>query len=318
MDDVIMKTGLVDYQQWNKPVKYTEEFLQSLTGDVAYDVNAEHNGGKLTQTNSLYMKNGELYASFDEDVSLEDYGYSTTMYFDMAEYDDYYVPIVGSAKIYSVDRVANPKMWNTCVWNSEDNPKIEDKTTKDKGENVMSDELQGKIEENGALKEKLNTQIRRGDELKENYDKLKEVSDKQSSQMEELTKEHAKELKKLQEKLKANDELIKQYQQKEKDAKYNLAKSVAESRVAKDTPDREDKVNNLINELSDLSDDALEMLNSVNNSNNHKNTTPKGVGASVQGAYDEKLPSEPKEIDGSSTVEEINESLRRKGFNISR
>ena len=318
MDDVIMKTGTVDYQQWNKPVRYTEEFLQSLTGDFAYDVNAEHNGGKLTQTNSLYMKNGKLYASFDDDVSLEDYGYSTTMYFDMAEYDDYYEPIVGSARIYSVDRVAEPKMMNTCVWNSDDTPHIVNKTTNDKGEDVMSDELQGKIEENGALKEKLNSQIRRGDELKQNYDKLKEVSDKQSSQMEELTKEHEKEIKKLQEKLEANDKLIKDYQQKEKEAKYNLAKSVAESRVSKDTPDREDKVKTLINELSDLSDDALEMLNSVNNSNNHKNTTPKGVGASVQGAYDEKLPSEPKEIDGSSTVEEINESLRRKGFNISR
>lgn len=309
-----MKTGLVNYEQWKKPVKYTEEFLQSLTGDCAYEVHAEHNGGKITQTNSLYMKNGELYASFDDDVDEEGYGYSPIINFDMYDYGDYYLPVVnGNTKILSVDKVAKPKIWNNTVWNSEDTPHIIEKEDND-GVDIMSDKLESTLEENGALKSESNRKTKKINDLKDQYKKLQELNDKQSNEIEELKSKNNDDLKKFQRQLDENEKLLKQYQEKEKQAKYDLAKSVAEGRIDKEEPNREDKVSVLVDELSNLSDETLKVLNSQNTVKTHENTAPRGVSASAQGSIEESLPNEPQQIDGNSSLEDIKESLRRKGF----
>ena len=153
-DKLVMETGLMDYDYLHKPVKYTDEFLSSLTGNETYDVHNEHYGEKVGEVTQLYYKDNGLYASFNKDFDVGDKGFSTVLSVsELEEHDDCYVPIPGMARIESVDIVSNPKFTATIcnskdIFNKKDNETDED--------NRMSSELEDKLLENGALKQKLN------------------------------------------------------------------------------------------------------------------------------------------------------------------
>lgn len=277
-DKLVMETGLMDYDYLHKPVKYTDEFLSSLTGNGTYDVHNEHYGEKVGEVTQLYYKGNGLYASFNKDFDVGDKGFSTVLSVsELEEHDDCYVPIPGMARIESVDIVSNPKFTATIcnskdIFNKKDNETDED--------NRMSSELEDKLLENGALKQKLNDKSKIEESLRAEISELKDKLKSSSSEIDELKSKMESDSNSSAEKYDAVVKELDSYKAKEREHRRGLAVKIAESQIADDVDDRESAVNALADNLVNLDESALEIMSKSEPKSKKVEDTPyKGVPA---------------------------------------
>lgn len=302
-DKLVMETGLMDYDFLDKPVKYTEEFLSSLTGNGVLDIHNEHYGEKVGETTQLYYKDNGLYASIDGDFDIDGKGFSTVLTLsELDVHDDYYVPVAGGGRIESVDVVSNPKFTATIcnskdIFNKKDNENDEDKR--------MSNELEDKLLENGALKQKLNDKSKIEESLRTEISELKDKLKSSSSEIDELKTKIENDSSASSEKYDAVVKELDAYKAKEKEHRRGLAMKVAESQIADDVDDRESAVKALADNLVNLDESALEVMSKSEPKKSRVEDTPyKGVPAG----------NDTGEAPREKTINDYNENMTADDF----
>lgn len=312
-DKLIMTAGDIEYPFMNKPVRYTNEFLQSLTGDYGYEVCDEHDGAKITNTNSIYYKDNGLYASFEDDFDTKDKGFSTVIsLWELEEYPDYYLPIPDRAKLEGVDLVSNPKFTATVLNNSEDIKITKSEELQNVNEvDTMSSEMEDKIRENGALKQQLNDRTKLEETLRSQIEELeKQVSNRQE-EIDELRAEIEKGDEAIKEKYAPLREELKAYKDREKANKKSIAVEIAESQISDDVEDKDKAVNELAEELTNLSIDSLRAMKEANSKKPVQDTAFKGVPSGAKPVVEQPKPKSIDEIGADMTMDEFDDLTQK-------
>ena len=134
-------TGMMYYTDigLEKPVKFTEEFLQTIANDTEnVDVTDEHSNDIIGSISQLKCEDGVLYGETSSELDLTGKGLSPVFNCDFVDKGSYYEPI--NYKVTSVGLTTKPR--NKILYNSIETSFV----TNGKGDEKVSDELRAMLD----------------------------------------------------------------------------------------------------------------------------------------------------------------------------
>lgn len=169
----IFEPCVIEYEEYDKPVKYTEEFLKEIASNtISSKISNEHYGDAIGTMSNFTFTDGKLFADADSSESLKKFSPSFED-FTLVEEEDYLIATGG--RLVEVASTINPRLDN-----GGSNMAEEDKTKEFLANEV--ERLQKEIAKRDVViernKEKLSsfnemeTELTSLRELKENNEKL--------------------------------------------------------------------------------------------------------------------------------------------------
>ena len=137
----LWQTGMMNYTDigLEKPVKFTEEFLQTIANDTEnVDVTDEHSNNIIGSISQLKCEDGVLYGETSSELDLTGKGLSPVFNCDFVDKGSYYEPI--NYKVTSVGLTTKPR--NKILYNSIETSFV----TNGKGDEKVSDELRAMLD----------------------------------------------------------------------------------------------------------------------------------------------------------------------------
>lgn len=206
----IWHTGFMDYENEDKPIRFTEEFLQKIANDTdKVDVTLEHSDKIIGSLSNFQYKDGVLYAEKPSNIDIVGNGFSPVFDCDFVDVGNYFEPINYSMK--NIGLTANPR--SEILYNS-----IETKN----GDGKVSDELRAMLDKK---EETIAEQREEIGILKKQMEELREKSKASDDALKDF-----KELQKQFDELKVNAESYKadsdKLHEQEKAMKEKLIKEI--------------------------------------------------------------------------------------------
>lgn len=105
----IFKPCDMKYKAYDKPIKYTEEFLKELASNTSDCplVNEEHRAETIGQVSNFTFIDGELFANISTEHSLDDLSYSPSYDCTLVDEGDYWLATNG--KLLEIALTSNPR-----------------------------------------------------------------------------------------------------------------------------------------------------------------------------------------------------------------
>ena len=119
----LWKAGLMEYPDMglNKPIKYTEKFLEEISDISSIIVTDEHENKDIGALRNCYYDNGVLYAESIEGFELEGKGLSPSFHFEALEdCGDYYIPYKGELLNFGLTDSPRNKIFYNSIKGEED------------------------------------------------------------------------------------------------------------------------------------------------------------------------------------------------------
>lgn len=169
MDYKIQSPGDYQHPGLNLPVRYTEEFLETLAGTGDFIVEEEHKGPTLAEFQNVFFKDGVLQIKVDSELETKNKGFSPIIKADLLFKGDHYEPVNGVLQ-KRIALTRDPKDTSTILYNSNiqepgDPPGNNNNGVGSLGDNETIGQLKEKI---GSLKTQLNDKIDEVNTLKTN------------------------------------------------------------------------------------------------------------------------------------------------------
>lgn len=166
----IWHTGFVDYESSDKPIKFTEEFLQKIADDTdKVDVTLEHSDKVIGSLSNFKYEDGVLYAEKPSDIDISGKGLSPVFLCDYLDGRDFYEPI--NFSMTSIGLTEKPRsqiLYNSINKVGDDDVSDELRAMLDKKEETIAEQR----EEIGILKkqmEELREKSQRGEDISKEY-----------------------------------------------------------------------------------------------------------------------------------------------------
>lgn len=321
---LIATVGELEYGQLDKPVRYTPEFLTSLTNQKKIAIRDKHSGTILTEVVDLYYQDGGLYGITKDNIDIRNRGISPIFKDIMInEHDEYIEPI--TAKMESADVVKNPRNLDTFLYNSASVTVVNDKplggddlgneAELNKQIGVLQTEVNNAKKAAKKAKELLQTKENEYNELKIKYDgletKYKGFADKEANTVESLAV-----------KLADGDESLETVYKDMTLDQLKVLESKKQSEIAEEITNKSKELaqedEDLANVLNKLSLEDLETLEKANSewdtdlAEKYKNDTGfKGAGAGQKNGYNGTGSKKPPEKSEEEIQKEINENYEK-------
>lgn len=201
----IWHTGFVNYENYEKPVKFDDEFLQKIADDTEkVDVMREHSDEIIGSLGNFKFEDGKLYAEKPSDIDITGNGFSPVFTCDFVDYGSYYKPI--NFTMENVGLTANPRsqiLYNSIETKGDGNVSDELRAMLDKKEETIAEQR----EEIGILKKQmdgLREKSKNSDEtlnkfkaLQKQFDELKANAETYKADSDRLREQEAKAKEKL-------------------------------------------------------------------------------------------------------------------------
>lgn len=217
----VQTPGLYNYSHLDKPVEFSESFLQNLKTSHKIVLEDEHDGPEIGEIEGVYYDNGVLFIQTPKALDMHGKGFSTVIKdWTLEDEGDHFVIVDGVLE--RVARTNNPKDVTTVLYNSNEGDTSSNSggvTNINKprgGGDKVSEEVRKLEQEIGGYKNQLNSRIDENLKLK---DRIKELEG-------ELQAKDSK-LKEKDDVIKEKDDKLTVYYQKQQEKQEALAKELA-------------------------------------------------------------------------------------------
>lgn len=212
----VQSPGLYNYPHLNKPVEFSESFLQNLKTSHKIILEDEHDGPEIGEIEGVYYDNGALFIQTPEPLDMRGKGFSTVIKdWTLEDKGDHFIIVDGVLE--RVARTNNPKDVTTVLYNSNEGDASSNPggITKNRGDRV-SEEVRKLEQEIGGYKNQLNSRINENLKLKDRIKELEKELQSKDTELKEKDKVIGEKEKKLE-----------KYYQKQKEKQEALARELA-------------------------------------------------------------------------------------------
>jgi len=217
----VQTPGLYNYSHLDKPVEFSESFLQNLKTSHKIILEDEHDGPEIGEIEGVYYDNGVLFIQTLEALDMQGKGFSTVIKdWTLEDEGDHFIIVDGVLE--RVARTNNPKDITTVLYNSNEGDissnsgGVTDINKPRDGGDKVSEEVRKLEQEIGGYKNQLNSRIDENLKLK---DRIKELEKELQSKDTEL--------KEKDDVIKEKDDKLTVYYQKQQEKQEALAKELA-------------------------------------------------------------------------------------------
>lgn len=213
----------MEYEVYNKPVKFTEEFLRELASNSvgASLVDEKHHGKNIGKVSNLTFTDGGLFADVNSDKSLDDLKYSPSFDSLLVDNGEYWLATEG--KLLEVALTSNPR--KAILNNTADNnggSTMANDNNMDGTLEFFQNEVKRLQTENNKLEFKLNQANEKLDSFKDTETELKQLREWKETN-EKIIEEQKPIIAKYQEQQqKAHEELLEKASQGDATVKEKL------------------------------------------------------------------------------------------------
>lgn len=219
----VQTPGLYNYSHLNKPVEFSEDFLQNLKTSHKIVLEDEHDGPEIGPVEGVYYDNGILFIQTPNELDMNGKGFSTTIK-DWVLEDKGDRFIITDGTLAKVARTSDPKDVTTFLYNSNEGDPSSNSGGITNNQNIepgnggdeVSEEVRKLEQEIGGYKNQLNSRIDENLKLK---DKIKELENKLDGKDQELQEKDNI--------ITEKEQKLESYYQKQNERKEQLAKELA-------------------------------------------------------------------------------------------